>query len=568
MPPQSKEPKASRAPADALTLEQAQDTMSTKIARTASSQPSTQSTLPKPPKPLGGVFSPAAQYPGANYATVLSTSKDAPYEPTAPAVKSKELVKHVVRAKSSAAKALPHGYTQALLLVEIESHARVDKNALRGAGIDHVQVLTSGMLAARFLAMQAEKHDSDKHDATGIDCIFCTARLADMSALQWMDLVRQHPHMARIPMMLISGNTQEAEILSTIEDGFDGLLMRPYSQDDVRRLLGHVYDTFRPREVPYVEQSQADFAATLKLLESYQGEEAKGEMNFRDGLRHIKEKSWDAAIQALTKALYHKDVKGEAEYGLAAAWQGKKNIEKQRYYLSEACTTFVRTQKWARARLAYTQLLRVLPTAENPFIRLAESHIRSQEFKEAAGTLALGLDLGNGDSAVTRLAKACLFTENPPFTLKQIEKTFTAQELQGLVQALPAEMQRLSDAHEASTQQYREDVEQLKAQAKAMPIQDSILALHQQRQQGQGQKGAYDPASYRGHEGDVSGVIPGMPSLINAKRSTDGVESMSGGVLEPLDEEDMGVELFSAFPRLNEMATVVKVTWNLMKRKG
>ncbi len=559
MPPISKEPKASHAPAGALTSEQAPKQAPDQSPDT---QPST--ALTKAPKPLGGVFSPAAQYPGVNYAKVLSTSKDAPYEPTAPAVKAREPVKHIVRTKINSQNIVFHGYSQAMLLVEVDSHATVDKNALRAAGISHVQVLTSGMLAARFLAMQAEKHAEDNE---GIDCVFCTPRLDDMSAVQWMELVRQHPLLVNIPVIVISSNAQEAEILQNLKDGFDGVLLRPYAQDDVRKLLGHVQDTFRPRVVPQGAQGQAEFSAILKQLESYQGEGSKAEMNFREGLRQVKEKHWDAAIQALTKALYHKIVKGEAEYALAAAWQGKRNMEKQRYYLSEACTTFVRTQKWARARLAYTQLLRVLPTAENPFIRLAESHIKAQEFKAAAGVLVLGLHLGQGESAVTRLAKACLYTENPPFTLAQIEKIFTAEELQDLVQALPAEVQRLSDIHDANTQQYREDLELLKAQAKAMPMHDSVLALQKRLNL---EAAAYDPESYRGYKGDVTGVIPGMPTLIQEQRSKENLDDRSDfddAVLEPLGEDDLGVELFSAFPRLNEMATVVKVTWRLMKGK-
>ncbi len=538
------------------------------------------SRLPRPPRPLGGVFSPVAQYPGTSYDKVLSTSKDAPYTPSPKENQSMTAAKTVVRAVPNAQVITPHAYENALLLVEVESSARMDKKALRDAGISRVQVLTSGMLAARFLAMQLDK---PVEDTEAVDCIFCYPRLEDMSAMQWMDLLRQHPRLAALPMVVITGNVEEAHILRTMTGGFDAVLMRPYTQDDVRRLLGNVYENFQPKAIENSQeaaQGKAEFHAILKQLESYQGEGAKAEMNFREGLQHVKDKAWNAAIQALTKALYHKDVKGEAEYGLAAAWQGKKNFQKQMYYLNEACTTFVRTQKWARARLAYTQLLRALPTAENPFVRLAESHIRAQAYREAAGVLVLGLNLGNAEDAVTRVARACLFSDNPPFTLGQIQKAFTAEELQDLVQALPAEIQRLSDAHEQNMQQHREEYASLREQAKAMPLHDSVLALQQKASTAlwgaQGEADAtgafatalvapYDASSYTGHTGDMTGVIPGMPKLINAERSTEGMDKKQ--VLDPMGEEDLGVELFSAFPRLNDMATVVKVTWKLMHGK-
>ncbi len=517
------------------------------------------------PRPLGGVFSPVAQYPGMPYAKVLSTSKDLPYKPDPKEEKLTASSKTIVRTKAVMQNMKAHFYTNALLLVEVDDQSRMDKKALRDAGIGQVQVLTSGMLAARFLSMQWEE---SAENTGAIDIVFCHPRLEDMSAMQWLELIRQHPKLVNIPVVVITGNSEEAQILTTIGDGFDGLLLRPYAQDDVRRLLGDVQESFSralPHDMQDAQSKQIAFSTILKQLESYQGEGAKAEMNFREGLRHVKEKSWDAAIQALTKALYHKDVKGEAEYGLAAAWQGKQNREKHIYYLSEACTTFVRTQKWARARLAYTQLLRVLPTAENPFLRLAESHLRSAAYKEAAGALVLGLNLGNAQNAVTRVARACLFTENPPFTLGQIQKAFTPEELQALVKALPEEMERLHQEHTANMLQHREEYAHLQAQARAMPLQESVLNL--QKKQAEQEKAAYDPASYTGHTGDMSGAIPGMPSLIDAQKSYEDLPTDKGTVLEPLDHEERGVELFSAFPRLNEMATVVKVTWKLMQGK-
>ncbi len=512
-------------------------------------------------KPLGGVFSPHAQYPGANYAEVLSSSRSSQELPAPSLPPEKRIEKKFIRSKSTPNKPITHPYTSAFLLVDNEGNARMDKSALREAGVKHVQVLTSGMLAARYLALQTQSEQADGH----IDIIFCHPRLEDMSALQWMELIRLHPLLARLPVLCITGSADEAKLLGHMIGGFDDIIMRPYSRDDLHRALHMVEDVYDPENRGQVQESAEAFNALLKQLEGYQGEGAKAEMNFREGLRHIKEKSWDMAIQVLTRALYFKDLKGEAEYALAAAWQGNKNRDKQIYYLNEACLSFVRTQKWARARLAYTQLLQVMPHAENPFIRMAENHIRSQNYRDAAGSLVLGLELGNAEDVVTRIARACMYTENPPFTLTQIEKAFTAEELMPLVQALPTELQKLIEAHEVQMQRRREERAILKQQAHAMPVQDPVRALQRKEEE---EKAAYDAASYRGKQGDVTGVIPGMPTLIDEKRSTEAVQAKNTyGVLQPLGEEEMSTDLFSRFPRLNEMAAVVKVTWKLMKGK-
>ncbi len=514
------------------------------------------------PRPLGGVFSAHAQYPSADYTEVLSSSRS-PQEVaplvTPPAAKEQTSQTTIIRAKTPQRQPR-HAITSAVLLVDSENNARMDKKALRDAGIKHVQVITSGLLAARYLSLKKD----DEDDAPIADIIFCHPRLEDMSALQWLELIRLHPRLSLIPVVAIVGCTEEAQLLGHVAGGFDDILMRPYAPQEVHSILDMIKEVYMPALRSKVQVDEAKFTALLTQLESYQGEGAKAEMNFREGLRHIKEKSWDMAIQVLRRALYHKDVKGEAEYALAVAWNGKGNLKKQTYYLSEACVTFVRTQKWARAKLSYAQLLRVFPTAENPFIRMAENHVRAQQYRDAAGTLVLGLGLGNAQDVVARMAKACLYTENPPFTLSQIQKNFTAEELLPLVRALPAALEKLMQEHAATMQLRRQEHAALQEEARALAAKERV---------------AYTPGVYSGADKQTTGAFSensANTSASKAKRNGKQGKNVSffdeetdakQPAISPLGEEDMETGLFSSFPRLNEMATVVKVTWRLMKGK-
>ncbi len=561
-------------------------------------------------KPLGGLFSPLAQYPGAGYAEVFATARgkdDTTFlkeSTSAPVAK-----KTVVRTKGAMANIPDHFFTSALLLVDDESNARMDRNALREAGIAKVQVLTSGVLAARFLA-----HYSKEVDAKHIDIIVCHPHLGDMSALQWIELLSAHPVLKNIPVLGIAGSEDAAKLLRAFGGGFAEILVRPYSHDDVRRILYEIQESALGKTQGASSETLDDtvFAQNLKRLQTLQSEDGRAERFVQDGLQWLKMKEWDKAITALSKALHNQEMRGEAEYGLAVAWQGKKNIEKYCYYLSEACLSLVRSQKWAKARMAYTQLLKVMPSAPNPFVAVAENLIRAQRYRDAAGTLVLGLPLGNAQDATQRLARACYYAENPPFAVGKIQKAFTAPMLHKIVQELPDALKQVTEEHEQRLQQRREERAALRLKTRSLPQPTAYTASSVSS----AKKGADSPASGAGHaqspivaslsledtfsdsqqefydaqslkaEGKMSksgkGAM-GKKSFESAsaeggtvtrgqkskKSDDDSAKSSSKQgqtpLLQPLFEEDMAVDMFS--PKLNDIATVIKTTWKIMKGK-
>ncbi len=557
-------------------------------------------------KPLGGLFSPLAQYPGAGYAEVFATARgkdDATFlkeHASAPVVK-----KTVVRTKGAMANIPDHFFTSALLLVDDESNARMDRNALREAGIAKVQVLTSGVLAARFLA-----HYSKEVEAKHIDVIVCHPHLGDMSALQWIELLSTHPVLKNIPVLGIAGSEDAAKLLRAFGDGFAEILVRPYSHDDVRRILYKIQES----ALTNVQNSSTEglddtaFSQNLKRLQTLQSEDGRAERFVQDGLQWLKMKEWDKAITALSKALHNQEMRGEAEYGLAVAWQGKKNIEKYCYYLSEACLSLVRSQKWAKARMAYTQLLKFMPSAANPFVAVAENLIRAQRYRDAAGTLVLGLPLGNAQDATQRLARACYYAENPPFAVSKIQKAFTAPMLQKIVQELPDALKQITEEHEQRLQQRREERAALRLKTRSLPQSTAYTAPVSSAKKGadspspdatyaqspmlvslsledtfsDSQQDLYDAEDKASKSGMAKGVA-GRNSSEND--STEGSNATRGQkskkskndsakpaskkeqapLLQPLFEEDMAVDMFS--PKLNDIATVIKTTWKIMKGK-
>ncbi len=535
----------------------------------------------KPPKHMGGALSPLAQNPEAGYSKTLQTEEDPKPLP--------EKNKFFIRTNKPMDSINEHSYSSALLLVEIEGNARMDRSTLREAGLGRIQVLTSGILAGRFLDIKS-KDESEQ----GIDIIFCHPRLEDMSASQFVELIRLSPLLKHIPIIAIAGNSEEGNLFQSIGCGFAQVLTRPYSLYDLQKALAQTQELKHESENITPAQptkNKEDFDVALKTLESYKGQNARAVMYFNEGLKLLKEKSWDMAIVALSKVLYNQELKGEAEYGLAIAWQGKNNAEKYTYFLNEACLSLVRTQKWARARHAYTKLLQVMPHALNPFVRTAEGLIRGQNFRDAGATLLLGIGLSSEKDVLERIARACFYTENMEFTLDRVQKNFTAPQLKNLVAALPQELERLSKGHSQALEKKRDERAILRKKLRSLPPKPDAFSLspfdHSAQNSSQSSAAGLELVESESVKKEIDLLDFGEDDFAtpedkstSAKKSFGLFSSRDKKKQAPkssarkntgnekntqLQEQDLEVDFFPK--QLNEIATVIKTTWKIMKGK-
>ena len=85
-----------------------------------------------------------------------------------------------------------------LLLSESDSLASLDRRALRDAGASRVESMTSGIDAARMLAAL------DQAQALFMpDVVVCSQKLADMDGEQFCAILRLHPLLLDLPVLLI-----------------------------------------------------------------------------------------------------------------------------------------------------------------------------------------------------------------------------------------------------------------------------------------------------------------------------------------------------------------------------
>ena len=344
----------------------------------------------------------------------------------------------------------------ALLLSESESMAALDRRALREVGADRVEGLTSGVAAARILAGLDEAPPSFQPDV-----VVCSQRLSDMEGEQFCAILRLHPMLLDMPVLLILPHDSEVEQLRTLGCGASALLARPYSIDQLKAHLDFLVST-RPTlddldkageltNTKAFDDALATYGILLKPIR-------QPEDYFRVGMQCLEQRKWNSAINAFQRAMRGALIQGKAELGMAAAWKGKGDLVRYKYYLSQAAATFVRARQWNRARAVYGRMLQEDPNARSPFLSEALQQMRQGNYDHAAGILSQGYEVTPRQQITERMAQICLAADTSAEMLANMEAC--------LEQALGADAQALSA-------EIRTTLENLTQEAEAKKLEDA-----------------------------------------------------------------------------------------------
>lgn len=452
---------------------------------------------------------------------------------------------------------------QVLLLGESETAIALDRRALRDAGYGDIRVMSSGLDACRRLA-------GIGGDPYKPDLVVCTSRLADMDGDQFCAIVRQHPRLLALPILIVLPNENEAAQLKALGCGASALLGRPYSIEDLRRILGGLLAGRAAMENLRKAADQTDTAAFDAALASYGlllRPSRQPEDYFRAGMRFLEENRYNYAISAFQRALENVRIKGEAELGIAAAYKGKGDTARYHAWLARAAETFIQARRWHHARSAFARLLQDNSEAKNPFLIEASRQIRHHEYNEAAKTLAEGCALIPSLKAGQAYAKVCLGADDAAAMFKALQAElashgngdFLAGEIRQSIIRLGKERQ------ERMRQAADERQVQLARNLSAAKVAESAANA---KSQPTGQQGP-NPAILLEDEARASSgahsVIPEhetSPESLEDKANEDGKS-----VLAPLTQPEATSDLFSGKPRINEFLSVIKLTWKLARRQ-
>lgn len=293
-----------------------------------------------------------------------------------------------------------------MLLCRSERLAAVDRRILRDIGIEPAWSLTSGEEAARMLAAIASVR------AAGLpDVVICHQELEDMEGDAFCSLIRLHPRLMALPVLLLTGNDDEAQQLLALGCGAAALLARPYSQDDMRETLVALTILSRRKAALFQGERAAaahDFDAALNAYTPLLRPERAAEDYFRAGMRCLEKEQWRPAITLFQRALQAEQLRAEAELGVAAAYRGRGDAGRSQAWLARAAESFARARRWDRARSAYIRLRQDHPHAKNPVLAEAQRLLREGDPEGAADALAAVHDLTPPEVIGEKMSQACL----------------------------------------------------------------------------------------------------------------------------------------------------------------
>lgn len=466
-----------------------------------------------------------------------------------------------------------------LLLCASEDYAALEKRALREAGIREVRLLSSGAQAARRLAGLEQYPDDFRPDI-----VICTQKLADMDGEQFCAILRLHPMLLAVPVLLIMPSSSEAEQLRTLGCGASALLGRPYTVDELKSQLEILFSSRLRLEKLAEAARHSDTRAFDEALATYGSllkPSRQPEDFFRVGMACLEQGRWNNALNAFQRALRSAQIKGEAELGIASAWKGKGDQKRFNEWLARAADTFVLARRWHRARISFARLLQDDPKTRNPYLRHARQLIGEGKVNEAAEMLAQGFEASPKGQFRHKLVQTLLATDERGAMLDALEKN--------LEKIMGNQGCELADSVRSSLDVLAEEQKEQRRLAALDRQWQMSRRLAEQRADEEADDGSRSPdeaTSHPGREAENTRVmqletltpVPDAKTsfrnrehamitpaeLDNAVAENDSAAAGEAG--NPLSENEAVSGLFSSSPRLNELLSVIKLTWKLARK--
>ena len=304
-----------------------------------------------------------------------------------------------------------------LLLARQESLVTVDKRMLRHNGsrpFRRLSVMDSGLKAAQGLALTAQNRLSLP------DLLVCDLPLADMTAVQFLSLIRLHPALRALPVLLL-GRPEDIQGRAELEKLTPVVcLARPYTETEFVNALDTLAAQTAEAAAAADPESETAFRAALKLMVQPRQENGPEEL-LRQGIGLLRRKRPAEAAQVFQKVINrHPSFTAQGLQGLAEAEAGQGNLARSRQLLYKAAIINVRAHNFQAAQRAFARLDNMRCPEEaaeshkvNPLYQAGAALVKSGHFEAAASAFWHGMNLTPNDPMPGHIARACQFTSNP-----------------------------------------------------------------------------------------------------------------------------------------------------------
>ncbi|EPR44558.1 response regulator receiver protein [Desulfovibrio sp. X2] len=262
-----------------------------------------------------------------------------------------------------------------------EGHGRTDRHMAARAGATQVVSLDSGEAVLAHLA---------KH---GADLVLCDSRLADMSGVELVRLLRSDPRFAGVPVVMAARESSRLDILDAIGAGCHGYVVRPYSQEALARQMRLAVRNARTPDVSAMLLARARAmrsAAAASRRAVREGAEGAlvpldagaaaraatpaslARAALESGMGHLVAGRYNSAIAAFHKALGINAASAEAYEGLGRAWLGKGRRDKYTEYMDKAARCLAEQDRFLDVRSLLSEVLKQGGRIANPYYELGK----------------------------------------------------------------------------------------------------------------------------------------------------------------------------------------------------
>lgn len=266
-------------------------------------------------------------------------------------------------------------FRNVVIVSEHEGHSRVDREVAKGLGAEIMAVFTMGREAEAYIGNHR------------VDLVICDKQLADMDGYAFMRTLRDNPATANLPVVMATLENRELAVLEAIASGCSGYLLRPYSIGTFERQAATA------RKIRRLPEAVTSWAAQLKAQreesetsEASQEHKRNARWYFQEGSRLLLNEKWDEAIETFEQAIKLNIAYAEAFEGMAQAYRSLRNKPRYLENLTRAAKHYAWRDRYVEVRMLHGEILREGGHMANPFVAVAKTLWREQDWE--AGLLA------------------------------------------------------------------------------------------------------------------------------------------------------------------------------------
>lgn len=307
-------------------------------------------------------------------------------------------------------------FTSALAVSPNREHLRLDRTALRAAGIPEISTQSSIEQALAWMAVNP------------VDVLILEADLERTTAARVLRLLRRRRAFATLPVIVASPDGSRSCVLEALAAGCSGFLVRPYSIEALLKQCRLAAGGANPgcervaaMQRARQETSNGRHRRAIAAMEQATSRQEEARQHYIKGCDHLSAERFELALTSFNKAVSINTLFAEAYIGMANAWEALGEPQKAQHCMRRAVDAHAQNSAITRTRDMLARILSDTPNTPNPFLDLGFSLVRRGEFKAAgqAYTLAVQHD-STGHGVYPAAARACLFTSDPRGAAKEI----------------------------------------------------------------------------------------------------------------------------------------------------